>query len=179
VTIVSILCVNQWQLRPEENRVYHGNEFLDLQPRCMSLFQFLAERPGQVVTRQELMDGVWEGRIVGEDALNNCVKKLRRLLNDDPKNPKVIETISKKGYRMVARVHRQWLSPRMKRIQKLFLGSAFLLLAASFSWNHTDIRVYRFSDADSAIERQAKLQEMAGDIESAPGEVKSLSLSFK
>ena len=59
----------------------------------MSLFQFLAERPGRVVSRQELMDSVWEGRIVGEDALNNCVKKLRRLLDDDPKNPEVIETI--------------------------------------------------------------------------------------
>ena len=176
---MSILCVNQWQLRPEENRVYNGNEFLDLQPRCMSLFLFLAERPGQVVTRQELMDSVWEGRIVGEDALNNCVKKLRRLLGDDPKNPEVIETISKKGYRLIARVHRQWLSTRTKRIQKLFLKSALLLLAASFAWNHTDISVYRFSDADSAIERQTKLQEMAGGIESAPGEVKSLSVTFK
>ena len=177
--IVSVLCVNQWQLRPEENRIYNGDHYRDLQPRCMSLFQFLAERPGRVVSRQELMDSVWGGRIVGEDALNNCVKKLRHLLDDDPRNPEVIETINKKGYRLVARVHRRWLSPRFRTFQRLALRFAFLLLAASFAWNHTDVSVYRFSDTDSPGERETKLLEMAGEIEMAPDGVRSLSVSLK
>ena len=178
VNNLSILCVNQWQLHPDENRIYRGDHYLDLQPRCMSLFQFLAERPGKVVSRQELMDTVWQGRIVGEDALNNCVKKLRRLLDDDPKNPKVIETISKKGYRLVARVDRRWLPPALVKFRKLALSSAFMVLAASFVWNHIDVTVYRFSDSDSASEREAKIREMTGSVESAPGEVRSLSLSL-
>ena len=176
--MVSVLCVNQWQLRPDENRIYNGDHHLDLQPRCMSLFKFLAERPGQVVTRGELMEGVWQGRIVGEDALNNCVKKLRRLLDDDPKNPKVIETISKKGYRLVARVRRKYLPQSWVRYQKWALRSVLLLAISSFAWNHTDISIYRFSDSDTAAEQQAKLLEMAGSIESAEQDVRSMSLTF-
>jgi DNA-binding winged helix-turn-helix (wHTH) protein len=176
---MTMLWVNQWQLKPQENRIYSGQGYQDLQPRCMSLLQFLAERPGEVVSREALMDGVWQGRIVGEDALNNCVKKLRRSLNDDPRNPKVIETISKKGYRLVARVRRHRWPQGWRLAGKLALLSLLMTLTAGFYLSHDQISIYRFSDADTAAEREAKLREMTETIESSSGSVRSVSVSTK
>ena len=70
----------------------------------MDTLVFLAARPGQVVSAAELMAGVWTGRVVEEAAVYQTVAKLRRALGDDPHAPRFIETIPKKGYRLIATV---------------------------------------------------------------------------
>ena len=75
-----------------------------LEPRAMALLLYLAHRPGSVATREELEREVWRGMVVGYDALNNTVAKLRKAFNDDPKHPRVIQTIPKVGYRLIAEV---------------------------------------------------------------------------
>lgn len=70
----------------------------------MDTLVFLAARPGKVVSAAELMAGVWAGRVVEEAAVYQTVAKLRRALDDDPHAPRFIETIPKKGYRLIARV---------------------------------------------------------------------------
>jgi DNA-binding winged helix-turn-helix (wHTH) protein len=174
---MNALTLDQWRLSPEENRLYRGGERVELQPRCMSLLNYMAQRPGQVISRQELLDAVWSGRIVGEDALNNCVRKLRRALDDNPRKPRIIETINKRGYRLIAPVGRPWFRLLRKHRSSLAAMVAVVALCA-FAWNHSSITVYRFSDSDTLEERQAKLEKMAGQIESADGEVKSLSVSL-
>ncbi len=75
-----------------------------LEPRAVALLVYLAERPGQTVTREELEREVWQGRVVGYDALSRAITKLRKAFGDDPMQPRVIETIPKVGYRLVAEV---------------------------------------------------------------------------
>ena len=70
----------------------------------MELLVVLASRPGQVVSRQELLSAVWPGVIVGDEALSQVVTKLRKALGDDARLPTYIETISKRGYRLIAPV---------------------------------------------------------------------------
>lgn len=70
----------------------------------MAVLLQLAAKPGQVLTRQELLDAVWGETVVQEDALTQAVSQLRRLLEDDPRAPAFIETIPKQGYRLVATV---------------------------------------------------------------------------
>ena len=70
----------------------------------MAVLLQLAARPGQVITRTELLDAVWGATIVQEDALTQAVSQLRRLLDDDPRRPAYIETIPKQGYRLIAAV---------------------------------------------------------------------------
>jgi len=70
----------------------------------MAVLLQLAARPGQVITRNELLEAVWRGTIVQEDALTQAVSQLRRLLDDDPRAPTIIETIPKQGYRLIASV---------------------------------------------------------------------------
>lgn len=77
----------------------------------MAVLVYLASRPGEVVTREELERDVWNSRSVSYAALTGCITKLRKTLGDDSRNPRYIETIAKKGYRLIASVSALPLTP--------------------------------------------------------------------
>jgi len=70
----------------------------------MDALLLLADQDGEVVTKNDLIDGVWEGRIISEGTLTNTIAELRRALGDDARNPTYIETIPKRGYRLICPV---------------------------------------------------------------------------
>jgi len=70
----------------------------------MAVLEYLATRRGELVTRQELESVIWTGMVVGYKAVTNTIIKLRRALADDARHPHIIETISKRGYRLIADV---------------------------------------------------------------------------
>jgi DNA-binding winged helix-turn-helix (wHTH) protein len=98
--------VGEWEVLPDLNRVRRGGELVELEPRVMAVLEELAREPGRVVTREDLHRTVWRDVIVTDDALNRCIRELRRLFGDDPRTPAFIETISKRGYRLIAPVSR-------------------------------------------------------------------------
>ena len=69
-----------------------------LEPRIMQVLVALARKQGQVVSRDELIASCWEGRIVGEDALNRCISKVRKL--GKAQSAFRLETIPRVGYRL-------------------------------------------------------------------------------
>lgn len=75
-----------------------------LQDQPARLLVLLASRPGELVTRAEIQKTLWEeDRIVEFDtAVNTAIKKVREALDDDPDNPKIVETLPRKGYRFIA-----------------------------------------------------------------------------
>jgi len=75
-----------------------------LQDQPARLLALLASRPGELVTRAEIQKALWEeDRIVEFDtAVNTAIKKVREALDDDPDNPKLVETLPRKGYRFIA-----------------------------------------------------------------------------
>ena len=72
-----------------------------LEPKVVDLLVLLSRRHGAVVSRDALFDALWPGMIVGDDALSRTVFKLRRALGDDPKAPRFVETVPKRGYRLL------------------------------------------------------------------------------
>ena len=72
----------------------------------MDLLVFLANTGGRVVSKEELIDAVWDGRFIADTTLTRAVADLRRALGDDQRSPQYIETIPKRGYRLVATVSR-------------------------------------------------------------------------
>ena len=72
----------------------------------MLLLACLAERAGEVVSIEELLDRVWPGVAVSSDSVYQAVASLRRQLGDDPKQPAYIATVPRLGYRMMAKVTR-------------------------------------------------------------------------
>jgi len=79
---------------------------LKIQEQPFRILSFLLERPGEIVSREELRTRLWpEGTFVEFDgSLNTALMKLRAVLNDDPENPRFVETVPKKGYRFIAPV---------------------------------------------------------------------------
>jgi len=71
----------------------------------MQVLVYLFEHAGSVVSRSELEQQLWPGRVVTEDAVTNAIAKLRRVFGDDARHPRVIETVSKIGYRLIAHVN--------------------------------------------------------------------------
>lgn len=88
-------------IRPAEHLVQRADGPIRVEPRTMALLVFLAERAGRVVSRQQIEDELWAGRVVGYEALTQTVAKLRRALGDDRQQPRFLLTIPKEGYKLI------------------------------------------------------------------------------
>ena len=99
--------VDQWLVEPSLNRISrNGTNGIEdhLEPKTMAVLVFLAERQGQVVSREDLFNSVWGLTFVTDNTLTRTISRLRRALEDDWQNPRYLETISKSGYRLIAPV---------------------------------------------------------------------------
>lgn len=99
--------VGEWHVDAPSNSLRRGAETVRLEPKVMEVLVHLARRQPNVVSREELEASVWAGVVVTYDAVTNTIIKLRRAFGDDPRQPRFIETISKRGYRLLAPV--RWL----------------------------------------------------------------------
>ena len=129
--------VAEWHVDPASGRIIRDDKVIKLEPRVMDVLVYLAGRPGQVVTREELEENVWAGRVVSYDALTGTVQKLRKAFADDARQPRVIETLSKKGYRLVSPVSSPDISLTSEQPFKTFTSetrhSNQLILAGTFT----------------------------------------------
>lgn len=96
--------LGDFKVEPDLNRLSGARGTVSLEPQVMRLLGYLAERPGQVVHKEELVRDVWDGAFVGDDAITYAIGEIRRALSDDARQPRFIETIPKRGYRLVAKV---------------------------------------------------------------------------
>lgn len=91
-----------WHVNPSTLSISDGSRTTKLEPKVMAVLEYLADKPGIVVSRQELELAVWSGTVVGYDAISNAIIKLRKAFGDKARDAKVIETISSRGYRLIA-----------------------------------------------------------------------------
>lgn len=96
--------IGEWRCEPQANRLSRGEETVELEPQVMDLLLVLAARPGEVLTKAEIIEAIWGETIVNDDALSRTLWKLRRALGDDAKTPRYVETVPKRGYRLIAEV---------------------------------------------------------------------------
>jgi transcriptional activator of cad operon len=98
------LRVGAWCVDPRTGQMSREGEVVRVEARTLRLLMYLAERAGEVVSIDELLSHVWSGVIVTPDSVYQGVAALRRILGDDPKEPRYIATVPRLGYRMVAQV---------------------------------------------------------------------------
>ena len=96
--------IADWRVEPDTGRLTRDDQSIKLEPKVMELLVYLAQRPGRVLSREELEGAIWAGTVVGYDALTNAIIKLRKALGDGSRKPRFIETVPKKGYRLIAPV---------------------------------------------------------------------------
>jgi TolB-like protein/Tfp pilus assembly protein PilF len=96
------LTFGRFRLEPRGGLMSGARE-VHLTPKARALLSFLAERPGEVVTKEELFAAVWPETTVGDAALVTCIQELRKALRDDARKPRYIETLHRRGYRFIAK----------------------------------------------------------------------------
>ena len=96
--------VGEWLVAPSLNRVSRNGATVQLELKAMDVLLGLAERPGELVTKHELVDAVWQTEFVSDNTLTRRIAELREAFGDDARHPSYIETIPKRGYRLIAEV---------------------------------------------------------------------------
>jgi DNA-binding winged helix-turn-helix (wHTH) protein len=88
-------------LSPRRRLLVRGNQEHPLIPRYFDLLVFLIERRHEAVHRRDIFDHVWNDVVVSDSALSQAIRTIRRTLDDDPREPRFIRTVSRHGYRFV------------------------------------------------------------------------------
>ena len=90
------------RVEPATFRAFKAGQQIQLEPKALRLLLFLIENRDRAVEKEEILNTIWSGTYVTENALTREIAKLRKLLGDDPKAPKYIQTVHTLGYRFIA-----------------------------------------------------------------------------
>ena len=99
-----ILAFADFRVDASNGRLWRGREPVAVPPKVLSVLHHLAERPQQLVTKADLFAHVWPETVVGDAVLTVAIGEIRKLLGDDPRAPRFIETVHRRGYRFIAPV---------------------------------------------------------------------------
>ena len=149
--------VGEWRVDPSLNLIENGDT-RRLEPRVMEVLVFFAQHPNEVLSKDEILEAVWAGDFVGEEALTYSISELRKALGDTARDPSYIETIPRRGYRLIAPVSfsekepsKSWrFPPVMSRSMiplLVMLAVIVFALASLFLW-----RGLVGTDGDAALE---------------------------
>jgi Tol biopolymer transport system component/DNA-binding winged helix-turn-helix (wHTH) protein len=121
-----------WLVQPSLGRVSLDGRTVQVRPKVMDLLVYLAGSPGIVISKETLLNEVWHTEAISESALTRTITELRNAVADDADQPRFLETIPKRGYRLIASV-RPVVSPeessrRRRRVSVVAIGVAALLI---------------------------------------------------
>jgi len=92
--------VGGWEFLPATGELRRRSEVRRLEPRAAKALELLVAANGEVVSQEQLIAGVWSGRSLSDNSVAIVIGQLRKALDDDAREPKLIETIPKRGYRL-------------------------------------------------------------------------------
>lgn len=103
-----LISLGSYALDPLRHVLLCGTREVQLTPLASRLLQELAKRPGEMVERSALIDVLWRGDfLVGDPALSRLVSEVRRATGDDARQPRLIQTVPRQGYRLVATLQQE------------------------------------------------------------------------
>ncbi|WDD97031.1 winged helix-turn-helix domain-containing protein [Thalassomonas actiniarum] len=105
------ITIADWSLNVNNNVLSRENTRVQLENKQSQLLAFLASRPGENLTKSELLQQVWNKRVVTEDVLYVCIAHLRKALGDNSRNPSYIKTIPGVGYKLLIKPDKSPVSP--------------------------------------------------------------------
>lgn len=93
--------VGPWLIRPNLNTISQNGTTIRVEPKVMAVLVCLASSQGDPVSKEKLINAVWPDTFVSDDVLTRSISELRRIFQDDARQPRFIETIPKRGYRLL------------------------------------------------------------------------------
>ncbi|MCP4983993.1 MAG: hypothetical protein GY935_26260 [Gammaproteobacteria bacterium] len=173
----SNIFIDGWLIDASSCRISRDSVEKKLELRSMELLLYLARHPDQVVTRQEIEENVWQDRVVGYDALSSSISKIRKAFGDSSKQPRVIETIPKVGYRLIAKVLVEAIEPatftseaqsgqferKLAAILYADVAEYSRLTGEDEDRTHRQLRINMKSISDEILRFQGRIVHYAGD----------------
>src|SRR5215475_16206324 len=95
---------NHFSLDLVNECLWHGSKAIKLRPKSFAVLRYLLERPGQLVTKEELLNAVWPTTYVSDALVKDSILEIRKALGDDPQAPRFVETVHRRGYRFIAKL---------------------------------------------------------------------------
>ncbi|HEX8622045.1 MAG TPA: transcriptional regulator [Allosphingosinicella sp.] len=129
--------IGGWTFRAGENELVREGERRRLEDRAARTLELLCRRVGEAVGQDEIIAAVWNGRSQSPNSIPVVIGQLRRALGDDARSPRFIETVPKRGYRLVAGPEAPEAAPRRSRrpvAALLLLLLLAVLIAAGGAW---------------------------------------------
>lgn len=126
-------------VQPDRLVVLLDGREIALEPRIMEVLVALAEHAGEVVSAEQLLIEVWHGAFYGDNPVHKAIAQLRRLVADDSRAPRFIETIRKRGYRLITQVsfpddyRRAAIQPTTRTDRSPYVG------LSAFDGEHADV----------------------------------------
>lgn len=134
--------------------LWQGTRAISLRPKAFAVLKVLVERPGLLVTKQQVLDAVWPDTFVGDAVLKDSIRQLREALDDDAAEPVYIETAHRRGYRFIGKLS----DPPAKNSAVSSVSPAF-----EGSSNPAPVR----ADAQEVLGRDAELAKLRTWLERA------------
>ena len=98
------LTFGSYRFEPHTRQLWRGTQEVRLTGKATAVLRLLLERSGQVVTKDELFHTVWPDTVVSDAALTSCIQELRQALHDNARKPRYIETVHRRGFRLLEKV---------------------------------------------------------------------------
>jgi DNA-binding winged helix-turn-helix (wHTH) protein/Tol biopolymer transport system component len=99
-----MLRFDDFLLDNKQAKLLRQGKELAIDPKAFELLETFTNQPNVIISREYLLEHLWSGSLVTDNAINKLIANLRKVLEDDPKNPRYIQTISKRGYRFICEV---------------------------------------------------------------------------
>lgn len=163
--------LGSWMVRPGLNTIESDGKAVRLEPKAIEVLVCLAENTGETVPKDRLLRAVWGDTFVTEDVLTRCISELRKALEDDPKEPQAIQTVPKRGYRLLLAVERKPERPSINGSQprsyrKALVAAAGIIVAGSVALYFLGTFVWsRPSHSGPIVIAVLPFENLSGDFE--------------
>jgi DNA-binding winged helix-turn-helix (wHTH) protein len=121
--------IGDWTFHPADNELRGPLGKRRLEHRAARTLELLCARRGALVSRDEIVREVWEGRLVSPNSVSIVISDLREALGDDARSPRHIETVAKRGYRLTGGAAAP--APEKPRLRPLILGLLLLVVVVA------------------------------------------------
>jgi DNA-binding winged helix-turn-helix (wHTH) protein len=129
--------IGNWSFEPDANELRRGDERRRLEHRAARTLELLCSRAGEMVTPDDILAHVWKGRAISANSVPVVISDLRQALEDDARSPRYIETVAKRGYRLMVAPPAETLAasrPNRLRPIGIALGILTLVIATALAW---------------------------------------------
>ena len=109
-----IYAFDSYSVDAERRELRRGGHLVSLEPQIFDLLQYLIRNRERVVSRDDLISAVWNGRVVSESTLSSRISVLRGVIGDDGKDQRLVKTLPRKGFRFVGQVSERQPQPSLE-----------------------------------------------------------------